>query len=341
MSTTGFFAVGRNSFTAACKLGMNPACAFLVMACGTGKDNTTTRWSAEAVGNHAAIRWSTAKEAIEALCKASLVTKGGKPARPVYKLKKEGDSIWLPRSLVEGAAGETPPVARVRQTQDPMALRLLIELYSAQNLREDGGISTKVTYKSYERRKAGEHGAYTVWDITPSSSYVTWGAVTAPHRREVLTDKEKADGKNPGVDFFRRFDTLKSLGLVEWTPYLYDGPEGEPIHAMAEHGLPIEQELYEAAYGAALRMLPEDFQERLQGIAVPVQSHIAEATLIGIARLRYRPHTNLTAAWWAEHSDVCSRFVEQYDMLVPGRRACVTDASATANQRTGTFDCPF
>lgn len=330
MTSSGFFAVGRQTFISACGLGINPACAFLVMACGTGKDNVSTRWSAEAVGNHAGMRWTAAKEAIEALCAAGLVIKGGKPARPVYKLQKAGDLIWLPRSLVEGAADEVPPIARVRQTQDPMALRLLIELYMAQNLREDDGISTKVIYKSYERRKAGEYGAYTVWDFTPSSSWVTWGEVAKPHRREVLTDKEKAAGKTPGVDFFRRFDMLVSLGLVEWVPYLYDGPKGEPIHAMAEFGLPIERKLHQAANDAAMRMLPEDFQNQLGGTAIPVRSHITEAAMIGIARLRYRPHTALTAAWWAEKNSVCSGFIEQYDAL-----------AAPARQRTGTFGGDF
>jgi hypothetical protein len=37
----------------------------------------------------------------------------------------ELDRIWLPNELVTGASGETPPLELVRQTQDPMTLRLL------------------------------------------------------------------------------------------------------------------------------------------------------------------------------------------------------------------------
>lgn len=333
----GFFAVGRDTFIAACALGINPACALLVMACGTGKDNTTTRWSAEAVGNHVGMRWSAAKEAIEALCKAGIVAKGGKPTRPSYKLKKEGALIWLPRTLVEGAANEVAPVAKMRQTQDPMALRLLVELYTAQNLREDGGISTGVYRVEYERRRAGEHGACVVWDFTEKTPWVTWGEVAMPHR-DVLTREEEAAKKNASGNFFRRFNTLVSLGLVEIVPYLYDGPKGEPMHALKWNGLEAEKELYEAATEAAARMLGESWAQSIEGIAVPVQKHIAEATMISVARLRYRPHTALTSAWWAEHQSACSDFVEHYNALAAPKVL----AGVPRAQSTGTFDdVPF
>lgn len=331
MAANGFFAVGRQTFISACGLGINPACAFLVMACGTGKDNVSTRWSAEAVGNHAGMRWSAAKEAIEALCSAELVTKGGKPARPSYKLKKEGELIWLPRALVEGAANELVPLVKLRQTQDHMALRLLVELYTAQNLREDGGVSTKTVYQAFERRKAGQQGAYTVWDFTSGSIYVVWSEAVKAHRREVLTAEEKKEGKNAGVDFFRRLDTLKALGLIEWVPYLYEGEDGEPIHPVAWNGLPMEKELYKAATAAGIRMLTGGQNDHLEGIVVPVPNHIAEAAMIGIARLKYRPHTAMTAAWWAQHQSVCEGFTEKYNSL----------AVPVAKAHTGTFGRDF
>lgn len=331
MTSTGFFAVGRQTFIRACGLGINPACAFLVMACGTGKDNVSTRWSAEAVGNHAGMRWSAAKEAIEALCTAGLATKGGKPARPNYKLKKEGELIWLPRTLVEGAANELAPLVKLRQTQDAMTLRLLVELYTAQNLREDGGINTKTVYQTFDRRKAGQQGAYTVWDFTSDSTYVSWGDAVKVHRRDVLTAEEKKEGKNAGVDFFRRLKTLVSLGLIEWVPYLYEGDDGEPIHPVAWNGLPMEKDLYRAATSAGIRMLTEGQNDHLEGIVVPVPNHITEAAMIGIARLKYRPHTAMTAAWWAQHQSICEGFTEKYNSL----------AVPAAKANTGTFGRDF
>ena len=316
MTTSGFFAVGRDTFIQACSLGMNPACALLVMASGTGKDNATTKWSAEAISNHVGVRWSTAKEAINALLKVDIVVlKPGKSTRPSYKLSKDGDLIWLPCSLIEGAANEVPPVTKVRQTQDVMLLRLLVELYSAQNLREDGGVRPEVYRQDYDRRKAGQQAAHVVWDFTKIGRIISWTAITRPHRREDLTEKEEAEGENHGVDFFARIRRLESLGLIEWVPYLFEGKVGEPIHALAVNGLPIEQELYEAATSAAARMLTEGQYQHVQGVLVPVLAHIGEVQLIGLMRLRYRPHTRLTAAWWAEHHAVCQEFIDRYETL--------------------------
>jgi hypothetical protein len=78
------------------------------------------------------------------------------------------DWIWLPNPLVTGAARETPPVELVRQTQDFMTLRMLIDFYGAQVLTEDGGISRKVTNNTYERFHVGERGEFVVWGFRPS-----------------------------------------------------------------------------------------------------------------------------------------------------------------------------
>ena len=297
-------------------MGMNPACALLVMASGTGKDNATTKWSAEAVSNHVGVRWSTAKEAINTLLDIGVVTlKPGKTARPSYKLSKDGDLIWLPRSLIEGAANEVPPITKVRQTQDVMMLRLLVELYFAQNLREDGGVRANVYCQTYDRRQAGQQAAYTVWDFTKTGGSVSWTEITRPHKRAVLTQEELDDGKNSGVDFFARADRLVKLGLIDWVPYLFEGEDGEPIHALASNGLLVEQELHRAATSAAGRMLTEGQRDRAQGVLVPVAAHIDKVQLIGLIRLRYRPHTRLTAAWWGDHHAVCHGFIDRYEAL--------------------------
>lgn len=316
MTTNGFFAVGRQTFIQACDLGMNPACTFLAMACGTGKDNATTKWSAEAVSNHIGVRWTTAKEAIKDLLDASLVTlKPGKISRPNYKLNKDGDLIWLPKALIEGAANEVAPVSKLRQTQDVMMLRLLVELYCAQNLREDGGVSTKVMRYTYERNRAGQHGAYVIWDFHKPMGWVTWGDVSRPHRREKLTKKETEAEKNAGVDFFHRIERLKLLGLIEWVPYLFDGEDGEPIHPVVYSGLEAEQALFIAVQKAVARMTTETQREYQKGTMVPVLAHVEQVQLISMMRLRYRPQTKLTAAWFAEHHSVCEGFTATFNTL--------------------------
>ena len=45
---------------------------------------------------------------------------------------------------------------------------------------------------------------------------------------------------------------------------------------------------------------------------VPVPRHIANVQMIGIARLRYRPHTNMTRAWWADLNANAEKHLAKY-----------------------------
>jgi hypothetical protein len=46
--------------------------------------------------------------------------------------------------------------------------------------------------------------------------------------------------------------------------------------------------------------------------------HIAAPALVGVLRLVYRPHTKLTAAWYAGHRDACRRFAMIYNAVAMG-----------------------
>lgn len=322
---TGFFAVGRDTFIKACELGVTEAAVFLVLARGSGGDNVTTNWSAQAAQTRLHVRWSRADSALKALIRSRLVQRVRDSTRPSYKIAKKGDLIWLPNSLVDGAVDEIAPVARVRQCQDAMALRLLVDLYSAQNLREDGGVSTSVVRCEYEREAIGQRGLWTIWAFRESVQSVTWTQLSRPHYRpqEELTEEEIMAGKNPGVDFFQRFKVLTNLGLVQWVPYLFEGPEGEPIHPLWEASdIPEERTLALACEAAAQRCLTDGqihyaFEELGADILAPAPSHILKATLKGVARLRYRPHTAMTSAWWADTITSCRQYAEQYSEVYP------------------------
>jgi hypothetical protein len=62
-----FFAIGKPQWAIACELGLNPAVAFLTLGRGTGRDNRSTAWSAEAVSKYSGMTWRRAKEAIHDL----------------------------------------------------------------------------------------------------------------------------------------------------------------------------------------------------------------------------------------------------------------------------------
>jgi hypothetical protein len=237
------------------------------------------------------------------------------------------DWIWLPNALVSGAAREIPPVELLRQGHDPMALRLFVDFYHAQNLGEDGGIGRGTYYKEFKRARVGERGEYVVWGFVASgSNWVTWNDVTTPHRRPEaqLTEEELEAGDNRGVDFFRRARLLCRLGLVEWIPHLFESkdPEAEPIHPYGiGRSESLEDRLGIAAHEAASKMVTEGQLEwasrSLTGEPwlAPVLSHIENVELIGIARLRYRPRTRAVSAWWSKHTATCERYLRSYREL--------------------------
>jgi hypothetical protein len=240
--------------------------------------------------------------------------------------KAEPNWIWLPNELVTGAAGETPPIELVRQIQDVMTLRLFIDLYHAQNLRDNGGIDREIIWRSYERVKVGQRGQYTIWGFDRAETYAECVGPAACHWRDELTDDEMNAGESDAVDFFRRLDRLLDLGLLEWVPHLVesDEPDAGIIHAYGLAGSDSsEDRIGFAANVAGLVMLNEDqraYAERKGLELVPVLRHLANLQMIRIARRRYRPHTKLTAAWWRDLNTTGEEYLKQYKALARAAR---------------------
>jgi hypothetical protein len=237
------------------------------------------------------------------------------------RLDTDPDWIWLPNTLVTSAAAEASPIELVRQGQDEMTLRLFIDLYDAQNLRDDGGISRTITWRQYERVKVGQQGQYDVWGFSYAGEYVSWVGAAVCHRRDELTDTERKAGKNRAADFFRRMGQLVDLGLIEWIAHLFesDKPDGEIIHALGSAGSDsLEDQIGPAAHEAGLAMLNDQQRQYVESVGprlVPILRHFANVQMIGVARLRYRPHTKLTAAWWKDLNTKGEKYLAQYEAL--------------------------
>jgi hypothetical protein len=167
----GFFAVDKNSWQEVCKLGMNTAAAYLVIATGTQKDNQTSLWSVNAISQYTRIGLSRAKRIIDDLEKNNLlaiVKKGSKTKRPKYKLKwptshDDDDLIWLPKTIVMGLPNSNcSPVEQIRETTNTPLLQIFIELYHTQNLAEDGGISRRTYWRTYKKQEIAEYAQYII-----------------------------------------------------------------------------------------------------------------------------------------------------------------------------------
>jgi hypothetical protein len=225
--------------------------------------------------------------------------------------------VWLPNAIVDGAADETAPVKLVRQTGSAPTLRLLVDLYGAHNLDEDGGVHFRRIRQSYARHKVGERGPFVVWGFVPGTALASRDTpFVAPHLTGAKTDEGHDKGRS---EFWACWNRLRGLGLVELVAHLVhaDTAEGEVIHPMALEGtgLAVERDVRRAAEAAARSMITPGQLDWAEGEGVvvfaPVLRHIEEAALVGIARLRYRPRTSRTLGFMgreAEWREVIARF---------------------------------
>jgi hypothetical protein len=99
-----------------------------------------------------------------------------------------------------------------------------------------------------------------------------------------------------------------------------DDEEAEIIHPYAMRGgEPEERELASAADEAARTMLTEGQLARSDHQnyhLVPVQKHIVQATMAEVYRLKYRPHTKATAAWYAQMHQTTAEYLTRYQAII-------------------------
>ena len=220
--------------------------------------------------------------------------------------------IWLPNSLVTGVATETPPLERVRQMQDSMALRLFVELYGEGHPRADGGINRQMVWQKFERERIGQQGQFVIWGFRPGQLWMKHQGAALCHLTHGTTDARV---------FFRRLEQLQDVALVEWMPHLVEGggPDAEMIHPYGLTGSDsIEDRLGRAAHAAALSKLTEAQRGWVveQGYwLAPVPRHMADVQMVGIARLRYRAQTRATAAWWSHLQEQAETHLIVYGQL--------------------------
>jgi hypothetical protein len=338
----GFFAIDLRCFSEACDIGMNEAVAYLVLGCGTGRNNQDTSWSAQALHKHTGITWERGRAAIEELIRGGLVCigEGHTKSRPRYRLlphnatgkKANPDDdmfVWLPNSVVMGTLnGELSPISRLRSAADFWALRLYVELYRSQNLRDDGGIAPRVLRASYERKQICESGIYTIWAFRPRGRWhIDWSGPFAVQKKR----PQAKDHEHPVWESVR---LLRDMGLLAFIPHLIesDSAQAEIIHPLgigANGEEEIETAIGSEAREAAERMCAEWAIERAENEGFenfcPVLRTLPNVQLVGIARLRYRPHTRRTAAWYAHLRESTEIAIGHYRALNGGSVSVVEE----------------
>lgn len=121
---------------------------------------------------------------------------------------------------------------------------------------------------------------------------------------------------------------LIELGLLERVDYLAESEDhdAELIHALSgdEHATAVID-----AANALMSDLPGGFKYQADRFdyALPIFAHMKLATAVGVYRLRYRPKTQRTAAWYARHVKSCREFEELYQRLAAGEFAHAANAA--------------
>lgn len=312
-NNNGFFAVDKERFYKACDLGMKEAVSYLVLCCGTQKNNTISSWSINAIEKYTGISRGRASKAVNNLISEQVIsikkTSEKARAKPTYLVKekhktKKIDSesiVWLPNSLIVGVADETPPVERVRQTQEVMVLRMFFDFYSVQDLVEEVGIPKDVLRIEYSRELIHEYAEFKLYGFTFKNQVAWMGKPSnSPH-----VDHEPPEGKNTAHLYFYRLGLLTDMGLIEHIPYIHDSncEDGEPAY-------PITNDINSLAYNCvhdALSALDCGNPEKSPDIVdcysfvVPILRDKPNVALFGIYQLKYKARTAYTGKWFAEN----------------------------------------
>jgi hypothetical protein len=219
---------------------------------------------------------------------------------------------FLPNELVgtgaKPAPGSRSIIDRIRLARDSMAFRLLIDLYSLQDLAEHGGVERFYLFKTFDRKLRGASGSHNVFEFSEPK-------VLCRVRNSALVHHANSDNADsPEKAFSERLNILEDAGAVEWVYYVVedDSDASVRIHPLAveRHGKLVTDQLETVlgshAVAAACGLLgrPDDIQSMDDAMPaqflVPVERLARNATVRGVARMRSRAKTNNAAIWLSE-----------------------------------------
>ena len=267
---------------------------------------------------------------------------------------------WLANALVGDETGKATRtstiVDRIRMARDPMAFRLLVDLYSLQNLAEHGGVDREHFYQVFEREKAGATSKEQVWRFTNREKYYRSTKALEHHARKP-TKEELASGWRAdqiGAGFFGAASILQDAGALEWVYYLAEDDKSDsnrvyPV-AVERHGKVVWSELESIVGGYAVRaacalsrskinetMLDAMGWEQAMPteFLLPADRLAREAALVGVPRLRCRPKTTNTARWRQELHDEAMETIQMFRGIIAEH---APDLLADADRRLADFN---
>ncbi|RUR91071.1 hypothetical protein [Pectobacterium polaris] len=289
----GIFIIDRSVFLLACDIGLNAAVAYLIMARGSQGNNRTTRWSANAVSQHAGITRMRSQEAISQLIDKGIIELTQPGTRPQYKIElpdSDIEYIYLPNAIVDGVGKEIPPVERIRQTRNIITLKAFILLYSIQDLDNTGGMPLEMFIgDSSEHLCLYQNDVMKIVCCESSTWKINW-TWYAKSSIFALVDIDFNDFKSS-------FDDIRSMGLLAVWGEVFDSPDidGESIGVCWSYDSVAELD-YQLRLGKkAFAKWPS------QGLYMITSKH-TQPCMKSVCRMTYRAQTTKTARWLAIYS---------------------------------------
>lgn len=209
---------------------LNLVLAYLVLLAGTGSDHQLSKWSAKACEQHVGLGKPRAKLAIDELIRHGFVTHSERSTKlyPQYRLQAiplDRDPIFLPVALVIGIEAEASMLRRVRETGDPLLLRMLIDLYGLVQLDATFGLPisalSQTEPEDYPARKVFEIGVHAIWALRLGGSKSA-GGEWASHHRSKSRSKDGA-----WHDFWARVALLEQIGAIWYEAWIFDGADSD------------------------------------------------------------------------------------------------------------------
>jgi hypothetical protein len=116
------------------------------------------------------------------------------------------------------------------------------------------------------------------------------------------------------------------MGLLAFVPHLFANsePDTEPLHSLGllwrnDGGEPQEKLIGYAAIAAGKAMLQPGQVDQAEDddfyLLIPVPHYFEDVQVIGLLRLRFRPHTAATARWYGELASTAPKWVQRYKSL--------------------------
>lgn len=348
-----YFAFDSRIWAAVVRLGIGPACAYLVIARGTGLSNRSSKWSTKSVMKHAGMGWMTAKSAIDKLMSEGMIQYSDACTTdyPRYILTSFGDlaasriceasdaesqvfdddrTLWLPNYLVSGTPdGGVSPLHQLRGAGCIFAIKACVAFYLGQNLRDDGGIIPRILCQKFEQIEIGKHGRYRILGFRPG--HLDFFGKRLKESKDEISCVTANEDPNP----LETIRLLQDMNLLSFVPHLLDNDTeaSSLLHPLGCEGtttIPVELEIAGVADRAGRALADPQALRRAEQdgfiFFCPVPLTLPRAHVVGIARLTYFPNTKRTQVWWKNLHESAPRWAEIYKKLIEAGRQKTSSA---------------